>query len=154
MLLAILTPFALTQPQRFAEEVVKVAAEQRKPLFACWMGGEGMLPSRQLFAEYKVPSYATPEAAVDAIFALTLFKTSQEQLLQVPTPLGPSSTPDLATAQAILDAALAARQEWLNPRGFESDPRRVRHPGRHEPACLFGRGGRADRGADRLSRSR
>jgi acetyltransferase len=116
VLLAILTPFALTQPQRFAEEVAKVAAVQCKPLFACWMGGEGVLPSRQLFAEHKVPSYATPEAAVDAVFALTLFKNSQEQLLQVPTPLGPTSTPDLATAQAIIDAALAAKQEWLNPR--------------------------------------
>ena len=114
-LLAILTPFALTNADQFATELIAVATAQRKPVFTCWMGGEAVTAARQRFAENRVPAFPTPEAAVDAIAALALFTANQEQLLQVPAPLGPTSTPDRATAQRLLDAARAAGNEWLNP---------------------------------------
>ncbi len=114
-LLAILTPFALTDADQFATELITVAKAQRKPVFTCWMGGDAVTAARQRFAENRIPTFPTPEAAVDAIAALALFTANQEQLLQVPAPLGPTSTPDLATAQRLLDAARAAGNEWLNP---------------------------------------
>ena len=114
-LLAILTPFALTDADRFATELIAVATAQRKPVFTCWMGGAAVTAARQHFAENRVPTFPTPEAAVDAIAALALFTANQEQLLQVPAPLGPTSTPDRATAQRLLDAARGAGNEWLNP---------------------------------------
>jgi acetyltransferase len=114
-LLAILTPFALTDADRFATELIAVATAQRKPVFTCWMGGAAVTAARQRFAENRVPTFPTPEAAIDAIAALALFTANQEQLLQVPAPLGPTSTPDRATAQRLLDAARAAGNEWLNP---------------------------------------
>jgi acetyltransferase len=115
VLLAILTPFALTDADQFATELITVAQAQRKPVFTCWMGGAAVTTSRQRFAENRIPTFPTPEAAVDAIAALALFTANQEQLLQVPAPLGPASTPDRATAQRLLDAARAADNEWLNP---------------------------------------
>ncbi|HET7203492.1 MAG TPA: GNAT family N-acetyltransferase [Steroidobacteraceae bacterium] len=114
-LLAVMAPFATTDPDEFAGELVKVAHAQKKPVFTCWMGDAAVVQARQRLAENRIPTYRTPEAAVDAIAALTLFTANQEQLLQVPTPLGPTSTPDKAQAQALLDAALAAGNEWLNP---------------------------------------
>jgi acetyltransferase len=114
-LVAILTPHAQTDPQAYAAALVEVAAGHRKPLFTCWMGGESVASSRKHFAEHRVPSYTTPEAAVDAIAALALYATNQEQLLQVPEPLAHTSTPDRAAAQAVIDAALATGQEWLDP---------------------------------------
>jgi acetyltransferase len=114
-LLAILTPHAQTDPQAYAAALVEVAGRHRIPLFTCWMGGDSVASSRMHFAEHRVPSYTTPEAAVDAIAALALYATNQEQLLQVPEPLAHTSTPDRAAAQAVIDAALAAEQEWLDP---------------------------------------
>jgi acetyltransferase len=114
-LLAILTPFALTDADRFATELIAVTTAQRKPVFTCWMGGAAVTAARQHFAENRVPTFPTPEAAVDAIAALALFTANQEQLLQVPAPLGPTSTPDRVTAQRLLDKARAAGNEWLNP---------------------------------------
>jgi acetyltransferase len=114
-LLAILTPYALTEPDRQATELVAIAGQRRKPVFACWMGGESVASSRDIFAAHKVPSYSTPESAVDAIAALALYAANQEQLLQVPEPLAPSSAPDRAAAQAIIEASLEAGQEWLDP---------------------------------------
>jgi acetyltransferase len=110
-----MAPFATTDPDEFADALIEVARAQKKPVFTCWMGDAAVVESRQRFAENRIPSYRTPEAAVDAIAALGLFTSNQEQLLQVPTPLGPSSTPDKARAQALLEATLAAGNEWLNP---------------------------------------
>ncbi len=114
-LLAIFTPFALTDADLFATELITVARAQRKPVFTCWMGGAAVTNARQRFAENRIPTFPTPEAAVDAIAALALFTANQEQLLQVPAPLGPTSTPDRAAAQRLLDAAREAGSEWLNP---------------------------------------
>ena len=114
-LLAVMAPFATNDPDEFAAELITVARAQKKPVFTCWMGDAAVMQGRQHFAENRIPTYRTPEAAVDAIAALALFTANQELLLQVPAPLGPTSTPDKAQAQALLDAALAAGNDWLNP---------------------------------------
>jgi acetyltransferase len=114
-LLAILTPYSLTDVDGFGTELIAVAKAQRKPVFTCWMGGDAVTATRQRFAENRIPTFQTPEAAVDAVAALALFTSNQEQLLQVPAPLGVVSAPDRATAQGLLDAARAAGNEWLNP---------------------------------------
>ena len=116
-LLAIMAPFALTDPDDYAGQLIAVARAQRKPVFTCWMGGDAVAQSRQRFAESRLPTYPTPEAAVDAIAALALYTANQAQLLEVPAPLGPTSSPDRSRAQELLDEALAAGNEWLNPAG-------------------------------------
>ncbi|HEX9207037.1 MAG TPA: GNAT family N-acetyltransferase [Steroidobacteraceae bacterium] len=115
VLLAVMAPFALTNPDEYADQLIEVARSQRKPVFTCWMGGDAVAASRQRFAENRIPTYPTPEAAVDAIAGMALFMANQQQLLQVPSPLAPTSTPDRAKAQALIDAALEAGNEWLNP---------------------------------------
>jgi acetyltransferase len=114
-LLAILVPHALTDPDAIAASLIEIAKGSRKAVFTCWMGSESVEASRAQFAAQRVPSYVRPETAVDAIAALGLYASNQQQLLQVPEPLAPTSAPDRARAQAIIDAALAADREWLNP---------------------------------------
>jgi len=114
-LLTILVPHALTDPGAIAESLIEIAGGSRKPVFTCWMGGTAVEPSRARFAAHKVPSYMRPETAVDAIAGLGLYASNQQLLLQVPEPLAPASAPDRARAQAVVDAALAADREWLNP---------------------------------------
>ena len=115
VVLAILVPHALTEPDMIAQALLEIAGNRRKPLFTCWMGGEGVEVSRRRFAAHEVPSYARPEVAVDAIAALSLFASNQQLLLQVPAPLQRDTEPDRAAAQAVIDAALANGQEWLDP---------------------------------------
>ena len=114
-LLAILVPHALTDPDVVAASLIQLAKDSRKPVFACWMGGESVEASRQQFAAHRLPSYVRPETAVDAIAALGLYASNQQLLLQVPEPLAPTSVPDRVRAQAVIDAALAADRDWLNP---------------------------------------
>jgi acetyltransferase len=114
-LLAILVPHALTDTNAIAESVIEIAKGSRKPVFACWMGGVGVESSRAKFATARVPNYMRPETAVDAIVGLGLYAANQQLLLQTPEPLELSTAPDRARAQAVIDAALAADREWLNP---------------------------------------
>ena len=115
-LLAILTPFSLTAPEQIAAELVEVARAQRKPVFTCWLGGESVGSSRQLFAANRIPTYQTPESAVDAIAAMALFSSNQEQLLQVPAPLAADLRARPRHARrACCMAARAAGNAWLNP---------------------------------------
>lgn len=114
-LLAIHAPHVQADPCEFSAALIEATAKRRKPVFACWMGGESVAASRADFAEHKVPSYNTPEAAVDAIAALSRYAANQEQLLQVPEPLARESMPDRDAAQAVIDAAIAAGREWLDP---------------------------------------
>jgi acetyltransferase len=115
VVLALLVPHALTEPDMIAQALLEVAAGHRKPLFTCWMGGQGVEASRNRFAAKGVPSYTRPEVAVDAVAALSLFNVNQQQLLQVPAPLQRDTEPDREAAQAIIDAALENGQEWLDP---------------------------------------
>jgi acetyltransferase len=115
VVLALLVPHALTEPDMIAQALLEVAVGHRKPLFTSWIGGKGVEASRNRFAAAGAPSYTRPEVAVDAIAALALYTANQQQLLQVPAPLQRETEPDRETAQAIIDAALENGQEWLDP---------------------------------------
>src|SRR5690606_14184726 len=97
------------------ESVIELAKGSRRPVFACWMGGAGVESSRARFAAARIPNYMRPETAVDAIAGLGLYASNQQLLLQTPEPLELSTAPDRARAQAVIDAALAADRDWLNP---------------------------------------
>ena len=113
--LAIFAPHWRTDPEGIARRLTELAKEQRRPVFACWMGGAAVATSRELFVAEHLPSYATPETAVDAIAALALYAANQQLLLQVPEPLAMPSAPDQEAAKLVIEAALDAGQEWLDP---------------------------------------
>jgi acetyltransferase len=114
-LLAILTPPVRVDPDEVARQLCSLTAAQKKPVFTCWLGGDSMAASRKRFLAAGIPTYGTPEGAVDAFSALARYAANQQLLLQVPAPLGRESAPDGDGARLIIEAALEAGQEWLNP---------------------------------------
>jgi len=64
---AVLTPQAMTQPKEMAERLAFVAAQSKKPVLACFMGGEAMAEATDILNERKVPAYLYPERAVEAL---------------------------------------------------------------------------------------
>ncbi len=114
--LAILTPQAMTEPEAVANALVELAKHHRKPLLTCWMGEQQVESSRRLFSEHAIPSYRTPEAAVDAFHSLATFHQNQLLLLQVPDPMVEEAKPALEEARAELDKALAEGRLVLNGR--------------------------------------
>lgn len=112
--LAILAPQAMTEPEPVAEAVAEIAGGTRKPVLTCWMGGSSMEASREMFRRRGIPTYATPEAAVESFTAAAAHRANQQMLLQVPQPLGRREEPDREGARLIIDAALAEGRRVLD----------------------------------------
>ena len=112
--LAILIPTALTDPTNIAEAIVELKEKYKKPILTCWMGEASMRASRELFRDNGVPTYTTPEAAVDAFAAVAAYRANQELLLQVPDPMSASAKPDREGARLIIEGALADGRKVLD----------------------------------------
>jgi acetyltransferase len=59
--LVILTPQSMTRPVETARVIAEAAAGNRKPVLACFMGGDEVLAGRQALNSASIPSYQTPE---------------------------------------------------------------------------------------------
>ena len=113
-ILTMLTPQAMTTPGETANAIIQSTKEFSKPLLTCWMGGKQVLESEQLFNQFRIPHFETPEASVDAFSYLASYKRNQELLMQVPGPLAKNSEADVEGARLIIDKVLADDRQLLN----------------------------------------
>jgi acetyltransferase len=105
-LLVMLTPQAMTQPLQTAQAIIEAAHSNNKPVLTCWMGEQHVQSARETFVQQKIPTFPTPETAVEAFAYLANFHHNQQLLMQVPGPLSKHSQPDIAGAQLIIQGVL------------------------------------------------
>jgi len=110
----ILTPQAMTRPLDVAQALITLTEQHHKPIFTVWMGGEQVEAARQAFNKARIPTFTTPEAAVDAVHYLATYEANQKLLLQVP----PKSAhrhrkPVVDAARLIIEGALAKQRKVL-----------------------------------------
>jgi acetyltransferase len=77
------------------------------------MGDEQVAPGRAILNKAAIPTFRTPEAAVDAFNNIYLFHKNQELLRQVPSPLSQLAKPDLDGARILIESVLAERRNVL-----------------------------------------
>lgn len=113
--LVLLTPQAMTDPSSVARVIVKHLKTRKsvKPVIAAWLGERLVADARQIFAKAGVPSFRTPEAAVEAIHFLGQYHQNQALLMQVPEALA-DFTPDVEGARLIIQHALAQKRKILS----------------------------------------
>jgi acetate---CoA ligase (ADP-forming) len=68
--IVLLTPQAVTEPERTARGVIHVARMHSKPVVAVYMGGDAVARGRTMLDAAHVPAYHYPERAVRAIASL------------------------------------------------------------------------------------
>ncbi|MEH6825911.1 MAG: bifunctional acetate--CoA ligase family protein/GNAT family N-acetyltransferase [Motiliproteus sp.] len=68
-----------------AQAVLTAAKKTRRNVLTSWMGRETAIAARNLFNEAKVPTYITPEKAVDAFMHMVQHRHNQTLLKQTPT---------------------------------------------------------------------
>ncbi|CAK0739821.1 acetyltransferase [Gammaproteobacteria bacterium] len=112
--LVILTPQAMARPEEVAEVITEVAAQRYKPLLTCWMGSTKIIKSRQIFVKAGIPTFRTPEPAVDAFSYIAAYYQNQKLLLQTPGPLSQHIEPDVEGARMLIESAMAERRSVLN----------------------------------------
>ncbi len=111
--LVILTPHVISAPLETAQAVSELAKKTTKPVLVCWMGGELIMASRQMFVQAHIPDFRTPEAAVEAFYYMSAYHTNQQLLMQTPASLGREHQPDVEGARMIIESVLAERRKVL-----------------------------------------
>ncbi len=112
--LVILTPQAMTRPLEVAEAVIEAAQHSDKAIVTSWMGGPQVDPARQAFRRAKIPTFNTPEAAVDAFHYLASYKANQKLLLQTPGRLPHNhAEPNTEAARLIIESAISEKRSVL-----------------------------------------
>jgi acetyltransferase len=112
-LLAILTPQAMTDAEDVARAVVESSRGSSKPLIACWMGEAHVASARRILTDAGIPTFRTPDPAVEMFAHLSAFYRNQQALLQAPGPLVRGAAPDLRGARMVIEAALGDRRKVL-----------------------------------------
>ena len=122
-LLVILTPQAMTDPTAVARMLIKPGIRNSKPILACWMGDIQVAEGRQILRDASVPTFHTPEAAVEAFSYLVNYYRNQKLLLETPGPLSLGKAPDVEGAQMIIEGALSEGRRVLS----EAESKAVLH---------------------------
>ncbi len=112
-LLVLHSPKAGTNPTAVATHVAQCKAAISKPLITCWMGDASMPEARQTLSNAAIPTFRTPEAAVDAFGNIASFYANQQLLQQTPPPLSSLKQPDIEGARLLIETVLAERRSVL-----------------------------------------
>jgi len=112
--LAILTPQAMTDPTQAARAIIEVAKKYDKPLVTCWMGEEQVREGRMLFKGAGIPSFRTPEPAVELFSHISNYYRNQQLLMQAPASISEQTPPRLESARLVIETALAEGRKKLN----------------------------------------
>ncbi len=112
--LVILTPQAMTSPTEAATAVIEVAEASDKPLVTCWMGDEQVREGRALFRAAGIPTFTTPEPAVEMFANISAFYRNQKLLMQTPTSLAYEVPPHIESARLVIETALIEGRNSMN----------------------------------------
>jgi acetyltransferase len=119
-LLVILTPQAMSDPTRTAEQLKPYARVERKPVLASWMGGTSVSAGEAILSQAGIPTFSYPDTAARVFTAMWRSAYNLRGLYETPTlTAGPDDTDSRrARAEAIGRAARQGGRTILNE--FES----------------------------------
>ena len=121
-LLVLLTPQAMTDPAAVAQALVALN-NGKKPLITCWMGEIQVSEGRHILRDANIPTFNTPETAVDAFSYLVNHGRNQKLLLETPGPISRDKAPDVEGARLIIESVLADGRKVLS----EAESKAVLH---------------------------
>jgi acetyltransferase len=113
-LLVLLTPQAMTDPAGVAQALVNLGGKEHKPLLTCWMGEIQVAEGRSILRDANIPTFNTPETAVDAFSYLVNYSRNQKLLLETPEPMSLDKAPDVEGARLIIESVLAEGRKVLS----------------------------------------
>ncbi|WP_417908579.1 GNAT family N-acetyltransferase [Candidatus Electronema sp. PJ] len=113
-LLVILTPQAMTDPAGVAASLVALGKTKGKPLLTCWMGEIQVAEGRRILRDANIPTFNTPETAVDAFSYLVNYSRNQKLLMETPEPMSLDKVPDVEGARLIIESVLAEGRKVLS----------------------------------------
>ncbi len=116
-ILVILTPQAMTDPTRTAEELKPYAESLAKPVIATWMGGNDVAPGEAILNKANVPTFPYPDTAARVFDYMATYSENLRLLYETPMPIGESEL-NRECADSIIQAARESGRTILTE--FES----------------------------------
>jgi acetyltransferase len=83
-LIVILSPQAMTDPTAVASALAAEIQSRRKPFMAVWMGARDVAEGVRILNEASIPTFATPEEAVDTFMQMVSYSRNLELLQETP----------------------------------------------------------------------
>ena len=112
--LVMLTPQAMTEPTAVAQAIIDLEKHADKPVVTCWMGENLVMDARHMFIEAGIPTFRTPEPAVELFSHISAYYRNQKLLMQTPASLSHLNPPSIESARLVIETALAERRKALN----------------------------------------
>ncbi|MFC1859143.1 GNAT family N-acetyltransferase [Thermodesulfobacteriota bacterium] len=104
--LVMYVPQALSDSADVAESLADLLKGKAFPAFTSWMGGPGVEKGRDIFNRAGIPTFDTPERAVQAFMDLYNYSRNLEMLQQIPPKLPKKLAFDHEKAQNIIKGGL------------------------------------------------
>jgi acetyltransferase len=108
--LVILTPQAMTDPEKIAKTIVKIKEQSEKPVIASWMGGDQIEKGKQVLEKGSIPVFRTPERAVESFMYLYNYKENLEDLYQTPGTIPHAFKPKTQENKKIINEILKEKR--------------------------------------------
>lgn len=112
-ILVIFTPQGVAQADELAQAVVNVANSAWKPIITTWMGGRETQEARRIFFQNNIPTYDTPEEAVQTYLYMYNYGRNLEILYETPGDVPLDEAPPKNSLKAIVRKALATGRTVL-----------------------------------------
>ena len=112
--LVMLTPQAMTRATDVAKALIEEERSADKPVVTCFMGEEQVGEARKLFEAAGIPTFRTPEPAVELFSHISAYYRNQKLLAQTPASLSQSNPPSIESARLVIETALNERRKVLN----------------------------------------
>lgn len=119
-ILVILTPQAMTDPTKTADELVPYANSLGKPVIATWMGGDEIAPGEAILNKANIPTFPYPDTAARVFDYMAHYSENLRLLYETPMPVGDPAQSELdrECAESVIKAARASGRTILTE--FES----------------------------------
>jgi len=106
-------PTAIVPSRDIAAALLPHAQQNPSRLVSCWLGGDAVAEARRLFHDAGIPTYDTPEQAVQALAWLATYRRNQDQLLEAPPAHSAARPLDLDAVRTLIDRVLVEGREML-----------------------------------------
>src|SRR5262249_39766159 len=94
--------------------LARFAKLDHKPVLASWMGGVDVRQGKEVLNQAAIPTFDSPEAAINAYLHMVQYRRNQELLYETPEALPADFEPDPQRVRAVLDSARSAGRPLLS----------------------------------------
>ncbi len=107
-ILFIHAPTAIVPSEKIAQGLLPMLKDARQNILSCWLGLAGVARARQIFMEAGLPTYDSPEDAVNGFLQMVNFRHNQEMLMETPDSIPTEFQAGMERACPIIQKVLAS----------------------------------------------